>query len=338
MATMLMFDDVTVSLLPAGFDAYAAYVDGRFDNFSAVKAKFPNAKILSIDVLASNHSAECLDIEPGDASNASAVSWVKAKIAAKDKLIVLYTSASNVNALVATMEVAGIARDEYKLWSAHYGAGTHICGPATCGLCLWACDGTQYTDTALGHSLDESQLLGDFFGAVAPAPAPTDPTLAENATGDAVRTLQNRLNTWGASPKLTVDGSFGPATLAAVKSFQSKHKLTVDGVVGPQTWKALNATPPPPPPPPAPYPAPTHLGEDFTRFPLVWDVVTVNGKNIADYRIRVADKAGLVVFDGTVTGTSAVLSKLHAATHYNVTVNAVGGTGTPKAAQLEIIA
>jgi len=36
-----------------------------------------------------------------------------------------------------------------------------------------------------------------------------------------------------------VDGDFGSATEAAVKSFQSDHGLTVDGIVGKNTWAEL---------------------------------------------------------------------------------------------------
>ena len=55
--------------------------------------------------------------------------------------------------------------------------------------------------------------------------------LEEGDTGAAVKTLQTRLNVWGAT--LAVDGDFGPLTLAAVKAFQTAHHLSVDGIVGP---------------------------------------------------------------------------------------------------------
>lgn len=64
-------------------------------------------------------------------------------------------------------------------------------------------------------------------------PAPVNrPLLQKGSKGAAVRELQKLL-------LITVDGEFGPKTVAAVKAFQKKHKLTADGAVGPYTWAVL---------------------------------------------------------------------------------------------------
>ncbi len=126
----------------------------------------------------------------------------------------------------------------------------------------------QYTSTATLNGVVNVDMnayqgtVADFeaqvtTGATTQGPG-TEPTLVEGDTGPAVQTLQTRLNVWGA--KLTVDGDFGAATLAAVKAFQTEEKLTVDGVVGPQTWAALLANPP--------TTAPTVPGADQARGQL----------------------------------------------------------------------
>lgn len=169
MATILMFDDVNVSLLPPGYTAYAAYGDGRYENASAVKARFPNAHILVIDVRGSYHNGDVLDIEKGDATNADAVAWFnarKGKTVATDKPV-FYTSASNVSALVTLLAAHGITRSQYLIWSAHYGRGNHICSPSTCG--YPQADGTQWTSSAMGKSLDES-TVNEWFFKVPPRP------------------------------------------------------------------------------------------------------------------------------------------------------------------------
>ena len=71
-------------------------------------------------------------------------------------------------------------------------------------------------------------------------PAPSWPTVSQGARGERVKTIQYLLNAAGAS--LSVDGDFGPATAAAVRSFQSSHGLTADAVVGGQTWPRLAVT------------------------------------------------------------------------------------------------
>jgi peptidoglycan hydrolase-like protein with peptidoglycan-binding domain len=68
----------------------------------------------------------------------------------------------------------------------------------------------------------------------------SQPKLRKGDRGEAVRTLQKKLNNHGA--KISVDGSFGVATNSAVRTFQSSSGLSADGVVGPKTWKKLNSS------------------------------------------------------------------------------------------------
>ena len=63
------------------------------------------------------------------------------------------------------------------------------------------------------------------------------PTLKQGATGEYVVQLQKDLNILGYG--LSTDGSFGPATLKAVKDYQSQMELEVDGSVGPATRSSI---------------------------------------------------------------------------------------------------
>jgi Putative peptidoglycan binding domain len=68
----------------------------------------------------------------------------------------------------------------------------------------------------------------------------TWPIVKSPDQGENVRTVQYLLDASGSS--IAVDGSFGPNTTAAVKSFQTAHGLTADGIVGNQTWPKLVVT------------------------------------------------------------------------------------------------
>lgn len=59
----------------------------------------------------------------------------------------------------------------------------------------------------------------------------------DTGSSTAVKWVQWELNQSGAS--LTVDGSFGPKSVTALKTFQAAHALTVDGKCGPATRTAL---------------------------------------------------------------------------------------------------
>jgi peptidoglycan hydrolase-like protein with peptidoglycan-binding domain len=67
--------------------------------------------------------------------------------------------------------------------------------------------------------------------------APTWPVIRSGASGEQVRTIQYLLRHRGT--QIEADGSFGPATDGAVRSFQTATGASVDGVVGRQTWNQL---------------------------------------------------------------------------------------------------
>jgi GH24 family phage-related lysozyme (muramidase) len=70
------------------------------------------------------------------------------------------------------------------------------------------------------------------------AEAPSKPAPTH---GYDVKWIQASLNRLGADPQLTVDGQYGPSTLATVKEFQEAKGLQVDGIAGKQTLDAIAA-------------------------------------------------------------------------------------------------
>ncbi|WP_277610593.1 peptidoglycan-binding domain-containing protein, partial [Pseudomonas aeruginosa] len=63
--------------------------------------------------------------------------------------------------------------------------------------------------------------------------APTR-TIYRGCKGGNVKRLQRILNKY-VDAGLNIDGSFGPATEAALRKFQRKYGLAVDGSCGPKT-------------------------------------------------------------------------------------------------------
>ncbi|MFH0242429.1 D-Ala-D-Ala carboxypeptidase family metallohydrolase [Streptomyces sp. HK10] len=67
-------------------------------------------------------------------------------------------------------------------------------------------------------------------------------TLSQGTSGSDVAELQVRMSGYpGYGNVLAIDGSYGPATAAAVKRFQAAYGLSADGVAGPQTFSKIYA-------------------------------------------------------------------------------------------------
>ncbi|HWF55043.1 MAG TPA: peptidoglycan-binding domain-containing protein [Solirubrobacteraceae bacterium] len=84
-----------------------------------------------------------------------------------------------------------------------------------------------------------SQPVGALKGV---APYETLATLGAGAQGDVVVWAQEHLISAGQS--LTIDGDYGPNTVAAVDAFQQAKGLPVTGEIDPPTWQALLRYPP----------------------------------------------------------------------------------------------
>lgn len=163
-APTVMYDDIDPSLIPKDAPAVAGYVGGHWPTYPTLGKLFPNAPKLSIAVT-SQEDAECLDVEPGDATNVVAPTWVKRQLARGVVRPVVYTSASNVAALLAMLDSAGIRRKDVRVWTAHYTGKPHLCSKSACGYDVAGgeADATQFTSHALGRSLDESLCSPSFF-------------------------------------------------------------------------------------------------------------------------------------------------------------------------------
>ena len=80
---------------------------------------------------------------------------------------------------------------------------------------------------------------GGSSGARSDASLTGNPALQQGNEGVLVKALQRALNQYGGT--LSVDGEFGPATLRAVRAFQTANGISADGIVGPGTAGALTS-------------------------------------------------------------------------------------------------
>lgn len=174
--TFTMFDDANANLYPTGAYAYAGYIDG-YVTYPWLQANRAGAHLLSITVR-NNNAARCIDVEPGASSQSAIPGFLNAHKGDKLKPV-LYLMAGQAGGICNWLGGLGHARSSYVLWTAHVGQGEHFCGPGTCGLGPGS-NGTQWTWTAMGRSLDQSIIDNSFFEA---APKPPSPKAVEVKPG-----------------------------------------------------------------------------------------------------------------------------------------------------------
>lgn len=171
-----MYDTIYNNQFPSGAQAYAAYIDGGLGNqpnYAYIVSAFPKAEHLSIALFASNN-ADVLDVEAGAATPGEIPAWCTRQRQRGIQRPVIYANASTMQgSVLPVLSQAHISRSAVRLWTAHYGLGQHICGPGSCRALSTEADGTQWTASALGLVLDESELQANFFT--------TDPTVTAEA-------------------------------------------------------------------------------------------------------------------------------------------------------------
>ena len=160
--TAEMFDSVTVSQIPAGPRAVAGYTAGLFPTYPVLLRAFPHATVKSIAIAVRWH-AQCLDVEPGDATPGEVVAWVRADRAAGFARPCVYSSIwEYVHEIRPLLAAAHVSRSSIFEWDADYTNVQHL----DAGF-----DATQWTSHAMGRNLDESTATLAFLG-IHPAPLP----------------------------------------------------------------------------------------------------------------------------------------------------------------------
>lgn len=149
----VMYDSTTPGQVPHNAHAVAGYVGGHWPDYRDMVRLHPHAQHLSIAVT-DTETADCLDVETGDAKPDQAPNWVGSMITRKVWRPCVYADLSNMPKVLQALTNAGFGRHEYRLWVAEYTGKPHI--PDGYDACQW-------TDKALGRNLDESLCHPDFF-------------------------------------------------------------------------------------------------------------------------------------------------------------------------------
>lgn len=187
-STATMYDSVTVSAIPHDPFAAAGYTAGYWPTFLGLRHAYPDAHVVSIAITAGDH-ADCLDVEPGDATPAEAAGWVRADKAAGWPRPCVYSDWYEwTDELDPALEHAGISLRSVWRFDADYTGSAHI----DAGFAA-----TQWTDHCLDKHLDCSLVLRSFLAIAHPPlnpPAPPEPKPAPSQRLEALDELLGAYN------------------------------------------------------------------------------------------------------------------------------------------------
>ena len=197
----LMYDGVDADTVPAGAALYAGYVDGQWQSYQPLVAKFPGARHVAICVSPLD-DGQVLDVEQGDASPDQAPEWVERQRARGYPYPAVYCNQENSWASVRAAFAEQVV-GEPLYWLANY-----VGDPAQVPQLPDGAIALQFYDYG-GY---DASVVADYWPGVDPVPVHTV-QLEESEDGDMTTTsVAGRAGlSWAAGSRHVVQVGYDPA-------------------------------------------------------------------------------------------------------------------------------
>lgn len=154
------YDSTDAARVPAGADGYLGYIDGNYQSYKPLLARFPDTLVVPISVDPSSNHGLVFDGPPDNATWPQVVQWVaRRRSSGADPTV--YTDQSSWTTAQAAFRAAGVAYPHW--WIANYNGIPTIPDGAI---------GHQYA-TVVGKY--DTSVVADYWPGVDPAPTTTAP-------------------------------------------------------------------------------------------------------------------------------------------------------------------